>query len=40
MRFATKVMAALVLVMALLQAPGDSGLGQVNCGLLPVPSDF
>jgi hypothetical protein len=36
MRFVTKVTAALVLVMALLQAPGDSGFGQVNCGFLTI----
>ena len=36
MRFVTKVTAALVLVMALLQAPGDSGFGQYNCGFLTI----
>jgi hypothetical protein len=36
MRFVTKVMASLVLVAALLQAPGDSALGQVNCGFLTI----
>ena len=36
MRFVTKVTAVLVLVMALLQAPGDSGFGQVNCGFLTI----
>jgi hypothetical protein len=36
MRFVTKAMAALVLVTALLLAPGDSGLGQTNCGFLTI----
>ena len=34
MRLVTKVMATLVLATALLQAPGDSGLGATNCGFL------
>jgi|GEM_PF-552436 hypothetical protein len=34
MRFVTKVSVVLVMVSALLQAPGDSGLGQTNCGFL------
>ena len=36
MRFVTKAMAALVLVTALLLAPGDSGLGATNCGFLTI----
>jgi hypothetical protein len=35
MRFVTKVLALLVLA-AGLQAPGDSALGQVNCGFLTI----
>jgi hypothetical protein len=35
MRFVTKVAATVVLVTALLQAPGDS-LEQVNCGFLTI----
>jgi hypothetical protein len=35
-RFGIKFMAALVLVTALLQAPGDSSLGQTNCGFLTI----
>jgi hypothetical protein len=38
MRFGITFMAALVLVTALLQAPGDSALGQTNCGFLPLSS--
>ena len=36
MRFATKIMVALAVVPAALQAPGDSGLGATNCGFLTV----
>jgi hypothetical protein len=36
MRPVTKVMATLVLATALLQAPGDSGLGASNCGFLTI----
>ena len=36
MRLVTKVMATLVLATALLQAPGDSGLGGSNCGFLTI----
>jgi hypothetical protein len=36
MRLVGKVMATLMLAMALLQAPGDSGLGQTNCGFLTI----
>ena len=36
MRFATKIMVALVVVPAVLQAPGDSGLGASNCGFLTI----
>jgi hypothetical protein len=36
MRFVTKVMAALVLATALLQAPGDSGSAATNCGFLTI----
>jgi Protein of unknown function (DUF3551) len=36
MRFVTKVSVVLVTVPVLLQAPGDSGLGQVNCGFLTI----
>ena len=36
MRFATKTMVALVMVPAVLQAPGDSVLGASNCGFLTI----
>ncbi|MGA8389914.1 MAG: DUF3551 domain-containing protein, partial [Pseudolabrys sp.] len=36
MRFATKIMVALVVVPAVLQAPGDSSLGASNCGFLTI----
>ena len=36
MRFATKIMVALAVVPAALQAPGDSGLGATNCGFLTI----
>jgi hypothetical protein len=36
MRFATKVIVTLALVAVLLQAPGDIGLGQTNCGFLTI----
>ena len=34
MRFAAPIMVALVVVPAVLQAPGDSGLGASNCSYL------
>ena len=36
MRFATKTMVALVVVPAVLQAPGDSVLGASNCRFLTI----
>ena len=36
MRFGTKIMVALAVVPAALQAPGDSGLGATNCGFLTI----
>ena len=36
MRFATKIMVALVVVPAVLQAAADSGLGATNCGFLTI----
>jgi hypothetical protein len=36
MRFATRIMVALAVVPAALQAPGDSGLGATNCGFLTI----
>ena len=36
MRLVGKVMATLMLATALLQAPGDSGLGATNCGFLTI----
>ena len=36
MRLVTKVMATLVVATALVQAPGDSGLGASNCGFLTI----
>ena len=36
MRFATKIVVTLVVVPAVLQAPGDSGLGASNCGFLTI----
>ena len=36
MRFLKKVMATLVLAMALLHAPGDGSLGATNCGFLTI----
>ena len=36
MRFLTKVIATLVLMTALLHAPGDSRLAATNCGFLTI----
>ena len=36
MRFATKIVVTLVVVPAVLQAPGDSSLGASNCGFLTI----
>ena len=36
MRFATKIMVALAVVPAALQAPGDSGSASTNCGFLTI----
>ncbi|MFZ0347904.1 MAG: hypothetical protein WAM03_07150 [Pseudolabrys sp.] len=36
MRLVGKVMATLMLATALLQTPGDSGLGATNCGFLTI----
>ena len=36
MRFATKIMVALAVVPAALQAPGDSGSAATNCGFLTI----
>ena len=36
MRFGTKVVATVLVATALLQAPGDSGLGASNCGFLTI----
>ena len=36
MRLVTKVMATLVVATALVQAPGDNGLGASNCGFLTI----
>ena len=38
MRLVGKVMATLMLATALLQTPGDSGLGATNCGFPPLSS--
>jgi hypothetical protein len=36
MRFATRIMVALAVVPAALQAPGDSGSAATNCGFLTI----
>ena len=36
MRFAIKILVALIVVPAIVQAPGDSALGASNCGFLTI----